>query len=270
VRTSGQSVGGGRYGTSGWAPEYTLAVLERMRTGLLAQPDVGLITDRLRRFGAPLDAGTVKRIKQYLFNSPGLGFTRENFEAWQRLSRGQGTVYDARFLVHEAAELAEFDRMGFDPNPASWGSMGRDPRTRWHRGFLTTSSSGEPSGAYIRAHGVALGREYEFMAGQVRRFAGADVLPEVMASVDASASGANARDYLRIGDNVLREHPSFPQWRARAEEPVPLDGAARARLGQAVYEGVADVSGSFRAERVRDGAAPTLRELIAIVKRVRM
>jgi hypothetical protein len=64
---------------------------------------------------------------------------------------------------------------------------------------------------------------------------------------------------------VLQDHPYFSRWRAMVRQIVPLDAATRTRLGESLYQGTLLVN-SYRAEQVRDGADPTLEELIAILK----
>lgn len=255
---------GGRYGHMGWPEGYTPEVLNRMRQTLLADAgDVGRVAAAMGDFGEPLTPEMLQLIKRYNFDSPGLAFSRENYDAWLRLASGRGTVSDARYMVHEASEIRAFQRAGFDFNPANWASMGRHARTRWHRAF---------DAAYLRAHGEALASEFSFTAAQISQATGGRVslTREVVAAVDASFSGQDARAYMRVGEYVLADHPSFYAWAARAGETVPLDAATRARLGSAVYDGVLRSGGSMRAAAVRAGADPTLQELIAIVKNMPM
>ena len=261
-----RAVSGGRYGTMGWPEDFTPATLNRMRLALLANAnDVARIAAVMRGFGEPLTPEMLQLIKRYNFDSPGLAFSRDNYEAWMRLAAGQGTVSDARYLIHKAREIAAFQRAGFDFNPDAWASMGRHPRTSWHRAFDT---------AYLNAHAEALAAEFNFVVTQVARATDGRVVltREVAAAIDGTFSGEDARTYMRVDGYVLQDHPNFYIWSARAGETVELDAVTRARLGSAIYQGLlrARIGGSTRAAAVRDGAAPTLRELLAIVKAMRM
>ena len=221
-----------------------------------------------------MDRATLEAIKRYNFDSPGIAFSRLNFEAWTRLSAGRGTISDARYLVHEAAEVRTFGKRGFDPMPANWASMGRHARTTWHRKFATTTPGGHLSGHYVASHAVALSEEFEFVAQQIRRVTDGKVsiTREVAAAVDGTFSGENAREFMRVGNSLLIDHPDFYRWQSRATEIVGLDVPLRSRIGpEALFDGTLQSgSTSLRAALVRDGAEPTLRELISIVKGVRM
>jgi hypothetical protein len=262
---------GGRYGPMGWPEGYTTEILNRMRTTLMADPaDIGRVTEAMRRFGIPVDEDMVAAIKTYNFDSPGLRFYSENYYSWGRLAAGTGTIHDARYLVHEAAEIRALRASGFDYNPARWAEMGKFARATWHRQF---------EAAYERAHALALGEEFDFVARQVERLAGGNMRisgPEVIA-IEASdplrrrlTSAGDALDRVRIQGQLIPDLPNYGQWLGRAKELVPLDEATRAQLGDAIYFGAHEVSGQTRANLVRAGADPTLLELIAIVKRASM
>lgn len=252
---------GGKYGHySDWPADYAPATLNTMRKVLLDDmDDFARVGASLRAFGIDIDDYTVWVIKMYNFDSPGLAFARMNYEAWMRLARGGGTISDARYILHEAAEIRAFERAGFDFNPADWANMGRHARTTWHRRFTS---------AYMKAHAEALAAEFDFVVQQVSRVTNGRVslTREVAAAVDGTFSGDNAREMMQVGDYVLRDHPNFYLWRSRAEEEIVLTAGERAAMGDAVYDGVRQVSGSMAAALVRDGDNPTLRELIAIVK----
>lgn len=258
---------GGRYGYgSDWDELYNVASLNRMREALMADTgDIDRVVEALNGFGIPMDRTMVAAIKRYNFDSPGIAFTRTNYEAWMRISSGRGTIFDARYLVHEQAELRAFSGRGYEPMPEAWESMGRHARTRWHREF---------KGEYLRAHGAALGEEFEFMAQQVNRVMGGrvSITPEVAAAIDSSFSGRDARRYMRVGDYTLADHPNFYSWQSRADEIVPLDATLRASIGrEAIVNGIILSGGaSTRATAVWAGADPTLSELIGIVKRMRI
>lgn len=253
-------VSGGRYGSIGWDAEYTIEILTRMRRALLDDVgDVDRVTQALGRFGAPLDRATVATIKRYIFDSPGIAFSRQNYDAWLRLSSGQGTVSDVRFLFHEATETAELSRQGFNFLGEGWESMGRHTRTRWYREF---------GAQYQAAHKIAVAAEFDFVARQVSTLTRGRVnlSREVVASIDASLSGRQARKLMNVGDVVLEDHPRFYEWQSRAGEVVELDAAARKRLGDAIARGIPGVGGWHRAQAIQQGANPTLQELIALVK----
>lgn len=47
----------------------------------------------------------VQQVKTYNFNSHGIFFTVENYQAWLRLAAGNGTMNDLRYIKHELFEL---------------------------------------------------------------------------------------------------------------------------------------------------------------------
>jgi hypothetical protein len=256
---------GGRYGYLEWPEGFTPEVLNRMRRALLDDTgDIDRIATALDRFGEPLPRDMLELIKRYNFDSPGLAFSKLNYDAWLRLSSGRGTISDVRYLLHEATEIRALQRRGFEFLPENWERMGRHARSRWHREFHS---------AYMGAHSEALAAEYGFMSSQIARVTGGRVsLPrEVIAAIDSSFSGEDARELVVVGEHLLRDHPSFYSWAARADEIVELPAAARARLDpEALRRTVWRTSGLTRADAVVDGAEPTLRELIAIVRTMPM
>jgi hypothetical protein len=251
-----------------WGEGYTVEVLMRMRRALLDDVgDVDRVVQALRQSGIDfaqqgvvLDRSMVATIKRYIFDSPGIRFSRQNYDAWLRLSSGRGSIGDARFLVHEATEIGGFRRAGVNFLGEGYEEMGRHVRTRWRQEF---------GPAYMSAHRAAIEAEYDFVASQVSAFAGgrADITREVVAAVDQSLSGRQARQLMQVGEGVLEDHPRFYTWRSRGREGVELSPAARERLGNALFDGIRLTEGEFRAAEVaRQGANPTLAELIAAVK----
>lgn len=267
-RTLEPLVMGGRRGASGWPKEYRKTDLDRMRLALMANhADIDRVTRAINDFGVTLDRDTVERIKRYNFDSPGLVFARDNYEAWGRLASGWGRVDDARYLVHEAAEIAELARAGVDYLGEKYADMTRQKRNKWNQQFYSTWPDGRARGWYVQAHGTAQVAEFKFVADLVRQATNGqmEITLEEAAAVDISVYGQQAREQMLIDGCVLQDHPYFSRWRARVKQIVPLDAATRTRLGDNLYQGTLLVN-SYRAEQVRDGADPTLEELIAILK----
>ena len=97
---------------------YELDQIEGLRQELLSQNDVGKVQKAIRKLGIRVKRGIIQTVKNYNFDSQGLGFTYENYAAWRRLVTGKGTVGDVAYIVHEIAEIEELQRIqretGFD------------------------------------------------------------------------------------------------------------------------------------------------------------
>ncbi len=183
---------------------YHISELEMVRTQLLARRDIGRVVESLRNFGIPANREMVQTIKKYNFDSAGLGFFYDNFAAWNRLARGEGTVQDAQYLMHEIREVRELQRIqahtGFDFMGRDLARMTRRARRNWRADF---------DRYYIEAHTRALEAEYDFVVQQVRRFTGnrVNISRSVAAAVDPFRE--EARLYMLVDDIPLIDHQNF-------------------------------------------------------------
>ncbi|GEM31421.1 hypothetical protein NN3_24280 [Nocardia neocaledoniensis NBRC 108232] len=96
----------------------------------------------MRAGGVDIDTRTLQEIKEYNFNSRGLQFSPENYNAWTRLGNGNATIGDVRYLVHEASEvkaLKAFERQtGFDFMGRRWDGM--SDQTNFNGAYTTAHS----------------------------------------------------------------------------------------------------------------------------------
>ena len=90
---------------------YELDQIEGLRQELLSQNDVGKVQRALRKLGITVKRNIIQAVKNYVFDSEGIGFTHENYIGWRRLATGKGTIGDAAYLVHEIAEVEELQRI---------------------------------------------------------------------------------------------------------------------------------------------------------------
>ena len=259
-------VAGGRFGHSGWPADIADTVIEQTRQALLRNgDDVRQIERVMRTYGrgvdptllAGVDQGTLQTVKQYLFNSPGLAFTRENHDAWIRLTRGQGTVDDFRFILHEVEELQAFRRIDprFDPLGRAWDTMTPGQRARWRTTFSATHAP--MTGRYYQAHAQALEREYSFLAERVQAVTGHTASRYAIAVADELGGGARGGplQLLRPDGVPFTSHRHFQSWQRQAQQVVELDAELTSRLGL--------TRGSI-------GRAPTLVDVVRAVKRQRI
>lgn len=154
--------------------------------------------------------------------STGIAFDYENYAAWERLAAGKGTISDARFLVHEFAEIGDMKARNVDPNgPENFGGNGV-ARDAWRESF---------NKEYLVSHGKALYAESQFVASQIETIAKVSLTPEVTASVDPVRE-PDELGYMTMPDGSrLVANRDFPAWKARASEQVSIDSAAAKRLG---------------------------------------
>ncbi|MFE4106461.1 hypothetical protein [Almyronema epifaneia] len=247
--------GGGRAGIDeyGWsqrfghqlAKEEIYQQAEALRQKLLAQKDVGKVTRALQAFGIPADTQLIAAVKRYNFDSPGLAFVPDNYDAWRRLATGQGTVDDARYLVHEMAEVRELQRIqretGFDFMGTDLDKLAREPRRQWAADFERH---------YMAAHAKALETEYDFIAQQVADLTNnrVRISRTVAAAVDPSRD--EARLYMLIEGVPLGEHPNFGQWQQRSQEVVEIGRGAKERLGLYTNPTLADLIDAIKRSKL--------------------
>ena len=229
---------------------YSEEKVQKLRVQLLRQRDVNKVDKALRHLKLleAISPGKqrqqlIGKVKRYLFDSPGIRFTPSNFNAWKRLVSGQGTVDDARFIVHEISEIIELERIqretGFDFIGTDFETMNSRKKNQWKSEFHTY---------YMQAHSKALEHEYDFIAKQVFHLTNGVVsIPlQVAASVDPTRQGHEARLFMLVDGVPLEDHHHFTFWRQRTREMVKLN---RTQL-----------------EKLRLHASPTLESIIQAVK----
>ena len=196
-----------------------------LRMKLLARKgtSVPVVSGALTKFGIPqATPEKVGDVFKYLFDSQGIAFDYENYAAWERLAAGKGTISDARFLVHEFAEIGDMKARNVDPNgPENFGGNGV-ARDAWRESF---------NKEYLVSHGKALYAESQFVASQIETIAKVSLTPEVTAAVDPVRE-PDELGYMTMSDGSrLVANRDFPAWKARASEQVSIDSAAAKRLG---------------------------------------
>ncbi|MEJ2426423.1 MAG: hypothetical protein P8101_18610 [Candidatus Thiodiazotropha sp.] len=138
---------------------YTTVQIEQMRQALLDRADIGRMQKSLQAVGVKVDREMIEMVKRYNFDSHGIVMDYRNYEAWNRLAQGEGTITDAAYMVHEIAEIKALQRVqqeiGFD-------FMGRDnvPKMTEQQKDLWESAFDE---MFLLVHRQALEVEYDFI-----------------------------------------------------------------------------------------------------------
>ncbi|MEV6656577.1 hypothetical protein [Nocardia fluminea] len=199
--------------------------VERARLEVMNRNDISRIQQSARSAGADIDAATLRDIKEYNFNSRGLQFSTENYNAWTRLGNGTATVNDIRYLVHEASELRALRinerETGFDFMGRSWDRMSPAQRQGWNSRF---------DEAYTASHSDALQDEYKFLTDVIGEVTNGNIRmrPEVAAAIDRRPE---AREHMFIGEVPLERSVEFAEWKEMGSTLVTLTGSGAARLG---------------------------------------
>lgn len=94
-----------------FTPDELEARVQHLRQQLLQNPDIKNVRDALRSCSISEREDIIKLVKRYNFNSPGILFTPDNYDSWKKLANNDGTINDARYLVHEIAEVKELERI---------------------------------------------------------------------------------------------------------------------------------------------------------------
>jgi hypothetical protein len=213
---------------------YKLDEIEPLRQQLLSQNDVGKVQKAIRKLGLRVKRGIIQAVKNYNFDSQGLGFTYENYAAWRRLATGKGTIGDAAYLVHEIAEVEELQRIqretGFNFMGRNFNRLTRKQRKRWRSDFLAY---------FLSSHSKALEKEYEFVAEQVNLYI--DDEPLKLSKLQAAAIDPTRRikdstgdteawRYMLVEGIAMKKHHHFYRWKARANEVIPISTSTQQRL----------------------------------------
>jgi hypothetical protein len=89
------------------SPDELQAKVEHLRQQLLENSDVKKVRSAVIKCGISEKEQLIALVKRYNFNSPGISFTPDNYYSWTKIANGKGTINDARYLVHEIAEVKE-------------------------------------------------------------------------------------------------------------------------------------------------------------------
>jgi hypothetical protein len=208
-------------------------VLELRSQLLRQQNDVNKVEKALRNLQLPeaISQGKqcqqlLEKVKRYLFDSPGISFTPDNFNAWKRLVSGRGTVADAQFVIHEIAEIMELQRIqektGFDFMGTDSEKMSRGQKIQWKSDF---------NFYYRTAHSQALKYEYNFIAKQVFDFTNGKISLSAIVAAAIDPSRNEARLHMLVDGVHMEEHHDFESWRQRASQMVDLNRRQLVKLG---------------------------------------
>ncbi|MEU3009329.1 hypothetical protein [Nocardia asteroides] len=199
--------------------------VERLRLEVMNRNDIDRIRQSARSAGFDIDASVLREIKHYNFNSRGLQFSTENYNAWTRLGNGSATVGDVRYIVHEASEVKALQKhqqqTGFDYMGAEWDRMSPAQRKGWEATF---------DEAYTAAHSQALAEEYRFLTDTINDVTNGNIRmrPEVAASIDRRPE---ARERMFVGEVPLGQSAQFAAWKMAGSQLVTLTGSGASRLG---------------------------------------
>jgi hypothetical protein len=208
--------------------------VENVRRQLLQQEDINAVYQSARKLGVRVDRSTLEAIKQYNFNSVGINFNFKNYSKWKRLARGEASVNDAAYLLHEATEVKELQKIqkseGFDFMGKDFGKMNRTEKALWEDKFEQY---------YLKAHDNSLKKEYRFISKQIEEVTRGEIslsndengyLLSAIAEPDKSVRSENLR-YLSIKGEELGNLSNFSELKARAESPLDLSGDIKQKLG---------------------------------------
>lgn len=227
--------GGGRAGPHEWGwmkAGINLVEVESLRLQLLAQNDYGQVQKSMQQVGVTVDRALLHLVKRYNFDSLGLGFLYSNYRAWRNLATGRGTIGDAAYLVHEIAEVEEFQRLKAQNQFDFMKTTFKPARKlrQWQFDFQLY---------YLQAHSKALEAEYQFIAEQVSKLTNGHIKISALqaAAIDPTRPIGDATEemeawrYMLVDGIAMKKHAHFAAWRHKANEVVFLRKKARKQLG---------------------------------------
>jgi hypothetical protein len=185
--------------------------------------------------GVEVDSQSLELIKKYNFDSAGIAFDQANYRAWDRLSRGIGTIDDARYIIHEQAEIQALQKVqqktGFDFMGKRYNQLSKGQQKQWESDF---------ENFFEKAHKQALQEEYKFLTKEIETLTNGEVrlsIPQT-ASADIDRAGIpnknlrEAHQDLEIDGYPLADHPSYDKWRQTGKEKVSISSSkVRKKLG---------------------------------------
>lgn len=222
-----------------------LEKVEELRQQLLAKGDVKKVRNALKICGISKSEELIASVKRYNFDSQGITFTVDNYDSWMKLASGNGTIDDARYLVHEIAEVEELKRIqqqtDFDFIGSSLKNMTRTKRQQWQADF---------DRYYMESHCKALEVEYDFIAKQVSVATNDKVSISRNEAAAIDPSRDEARSYMLVDGSTLETHKNFTNWQLCGNKQVQLNRSQRIRLKFTIN--------------------PTLSELVRAVKQLKI
>lgn len=199
--------------------------VQHLRQQLLQNPDIKNVRDALRSCGVSEREDIIELVKRYNFNSPGILFTPDNYDSWRKLANNDGTINDARYLVHEIAEVKELERIKqqkkFDYIGKGMESMTRRQKQEWAIDFKIY---------YMQAHCKALEVEYEFIANQVSVATNGMISISRIVAAAVDPNRDEGRAFMLVDGVALEKHPNFSTWLSRGEEILQLNRNQRLKL----------------------------------------
>lgn len=218
---------GGRAGYCllGWYKYYrniTNNEIEALRLTLLGIDDVNKIRRAVSSRGISASRSEVALVKRYIFNSPGIMFTPENYNAWKALPSDKATIDDVRFFVHELAEVRELQKIQRTKGFNFLGNTSNTPQ-------LPPTWRGDFDTYYIQAHSEALRWEYMYLRDEISALVRRKIAFVVIAAIDPTR--AEGRLYMQEDNIYLLNHPNFQAWANQATQIVPLNARVKKILG---------------------------------------
>jgi hypothetical protein len=201
------------------------AKVQELRQQLLQKQDVKNVRNALKSCGISESEEIIDLVKRYNFDSPGICFTPDNYDSWSKLANNEGTINDARYLVHEITEVKELERIkqqkDFDYMGRGKESMTRRQKREWETDFQNY---------FMQAHRKALEVEYEFIANQVSLATNGTISISRIVAAAVDPTRKEARIFMLVDAVPLEKHPNFSSWQQRSEETVQLNRNQRLKL----------------------------------------
>jgi hypothetical protein len=208
--------------------------IEKLHAGLWSRQDINQVRGTLNKLGVEVNSQSLELIKKYNFDSAGIAFDQANYKAWSRLSRGVGTIDDARYIIHEQAEIQALQKVqletGFDFMGKKYNQLTRKQKETWDADF---------SRHFEKAHKHALNQEYNFLTKEIQNLTNGEVrlsIPQA-AAADLDRAGIPNKNIkethqdLEIDGYSLGEHPSYAKWRQAGKEKISISSSkVRERL----------------------------------------
>jgi Domain of unknown function (DUF4157) len=227
---------------------------------LAMKRDIAQVKASLELFGLKVSKTTLNEIKQYIFNNPGIEFNRTNYDSWRRLTKGGAELRDAKFIVHEMAEIesmkqktkdTKFDFFGKD-----YEKMDNEGRKKWRAQF-DLLYYGEQTGKNEfmgGAHSEGLKAEYQFLADYILKLSNGEIslsAPQIAVG-DLYRIPKNPRDsffydrenwdwskrknadvdgYYTFEGVLVKNHHNFELWKSKAGETIEISGNLQKKLG---------------------------------------
>jgi hypothetical protein len=221
--------GGGQRGIDGqWTFKEgkTAEEAESIRLEFLNQKDAGRVQNSLSDFGIKADRNLLEAVKKYNFDSKGIVFMKDSYDSWKRLAKREGTVNDARYVVHELRKVRELQKIqqetGFDFMGKNVEKLPREEKNQWRSDF---------DKYYGEAHSKALETEYDFLAREIKTATNNRTQVSRNIVVASDPTRDEALRNMIVDRKPLNEHSDFYKWQQKGSMPVDVGASARERLG---------------------------------------